>query len=613
MIIGISKKQKQMKIKLVSLGLLTLSACIAYTGLVLMPDPSGAPITQPKPQTAPKSATDKLVAVQDQNNITSAQTAASSSLDAVNNPADAHSDAAAPVRPEKSPVVSIDNQSYPRRRYQPLTIPNDPSAGQWWVTQTNLDQAWDIPIGTAETVLAIIDGGYALQHEEFANRWYENSAEKGATTNEAASSLNCTDRSLALSASCNLIDDDNDGIVDEESGAVTYENPSRLNCTAQVRALDKSCNRIDDDGNGYIDDVRGWDFINYDNAPQAGELNPSGTGTTHGTRVAGVAAATGNNTVGIAGVDWQTKILPIQALDDDSYGDTLSVGRSIYYAIERGADVISISLGSDLPDDYVRGAVQAALAEGIVVVAASGNDGCDCMVYPANYPETLAVGALNSSSQPASFSSYGVNLDILAPGTSMTSATWQSGNQVSAYATNIAGTSFSTPMVGGMLTRLKSVRPTATPTQLIAALTENVNRLGMAAATPRDNQKGFGTLDALKATGRMASPKSGPIMYALTPVSMGKVLYGGSAIEPTGNAFLYICEGDSTGSTAIYELNKGASHFFSSSKIENQDARDAGYTSNLFAYGCVRQPHDGQSVMRGLNIFHEFRDLYPKY
>lgn len=506
-------------------------------------------------------------------------------------------------------IVTINNKQYPLRTYRTLLTPNDPYSGQWWEGNAKLSSAWDIPRGGEETTLAIIDTGFALKHEEFAGRWSENAGESGPATSEQPSLLNCTDRGLTLDASCNLIDDNMDTIIDNESGLVNYQNPSRYNCSFQGLDLFKSCNRIDDDQNGYIDDVTGWDFINYDNSVQAGELNPNGTGTTHGTLVAGIAAATGNNGKGIAGVDWATKILPLQALDDDSYGDTRSVGRAIYYAVERNVDVISISLGSDYPDNFILEAVRAAHAKGITVVAASGNDGCECMVYPARYTEVLSVGALDTNNQRASFSSWGQNLDLLAPGTQLTSPTWSSSNAVSAYKSNINGTSFATPMVSGTLTRLLSQRPTATSQQLIAALTENTNRLGI--TSQHNSQLGFGTLDAHKASLRMVNPVSPLQMYAFTPVQKGSYLTPGTDLEKNGRYNVHSCETGSSPSTAVYEMKKNGDHFFTISKVEQQKSIALGYTSALFSYQCLQQPHDIPSVIRSLNIFREFRNSNP--
>jgi hypothetical protein len=517
-----------------------------------------------------------------------------------------------PKIPRAEKYVVINNKEYPLRTYKALLTPNDPLAGQWGTANAKLNQAWDTPVGSRQTTLAIIDTGFGLAHEEFTNRWYTNPGESGTTASEAASALNCSARSLPLDAACNLIDDDFDGIIDNETGPTAYQNPSRLNCTAQVRPLNKDCNRLDDDGNGHIDDVRGWDFINNDNSSQAGELNPNGAGTTHGTEVAGVAAATGNNAKGIAGVDWATKIMPLQALDDDGYGDTLSVGRAIFYAADQGADVISLSLGSAFPDPYVEEAVQAAIAKGIVVVAASGNDGCDCIIYPANYPEVVAVGALNTLSQPAGFSSWGDNLDILAPGTQVTSPTWSAANPTGAYASNLAGTSFAAPMVGGLLTRMLSHRTGIAPLQLIAALTENTNRLTLSPSSPRSGVLGYGALDAQQAVLRMVSAKSINQEYSFYPISKGQVLNTVSPAEVPGSYNVYQCDDGRPGTTPVYKLTRNGVIWFSGSWSEINQAVAAGHSATFFAYFCLQQPQDTPQTVRSINLFYEFLNIYNK-
>lgn len=516
----------------------------------------------------------------------------------------------AQVTPQKT--VVIDNVEYPLRTYKTLFTPNDPFASQWWVSNTNLTQTWDIPEGTRPTTIAVIDTGFGLKHEEFSNRIYVNKAETGVATFEGRSLLNCTDRGLTLNTACNLVDDNHDGIVDNETGPTTYQNPSRLNCTDQLKPLMKDCNRLDDDGNGYIDDINGWDFVNGDNSAQAGELNPSGTGTAHGTMVTGVAAASGNNGKGIAGIDWNTKILPIQALDDDSYGDTQSVGRAIFYAVQQGADVINISLGSDAPDPYVQKAIQAATAAGIIVVAAAGNGGCDCMVYPANYPEVVAVGALNNNNQLASFSSWGKNLDILAPGTDITTTSWRAANPTNAYATGVNGTSFSAPIVSGLFSRLRSSQPNATPLQLIAALTENTNRLSLSVSSPHDDHLGFGTLDALKATQRTIDSFSPLILYSFSPISQGKYINPTKPADKIGSFLTHQCPDNIIPGTPIYELIKGGDDFFSISSAEVDIATTQGYSANIFSYACLQQIQDSPGLVRTIDMFSEFKNIYRK-
>ena len=493
-------------------------------------------------------------------------------------------------------AVSADGTSQPNHSYTTAALPNDPGVNQPWVTQANLSAAWDIPRGSSPTLLAIIDTGFALKHEEFAGRFYRNPGEIGPTTQEAPSQLNCTDRGLALNQSCNLIDDNNDGIVDNETGPTTIEAPSRLNCSDQHLALDKSCNLLDNDGNGFINDVTGWDFAYNTPSVQAGKVTPSGAGTHHGSYVTGVAAATGNNGVGMAGVDWGTKILPIQALDDTGSGNTVSVANAIDYAVARHANVISLSLGSTADDPFVHAAVQRAAAAGIIVVAAAGNNGCDCMLYPANYPEVVSVGALNSFGQLASFSSYGANLTILAPGTNLYTTDWQSGNQTSAYASGISGTSLATPIVAGLLTRLLSQQPTASAAQLVAALTENANHSGLSAAAPHSNTLGYGTIDSGRASLRMATAYRPLQLYSFSPVSVGSSL-------------IYQCD---FGTTPVYELLQNGSSTFTSSELDHQSALDQGVASSVFSYSCLSQPQDQPLMVRSLNIFQEFRNSFSK-
>lgn len=506
-------------------------------------------------------------------------------------------------------TVVINNKEYPLRTYKLLALPNDPMANQWWVDNARLGDAWEIPPGNYQTTLAVIDTGFALKHEEFTNRLHTNPGESGLALSENPSSLNCADRGLTLNSNCNLIDDDRDGTIDNEAGETTYQNPSRLNCTAQGRSLAKDCNRIDDDNNGHVDDIQGWDFINNDNSTQAGELNPSGDGTKHGTMVAGVAAATGNNAKGIAGVDWNTKILPIQALDDDSYGDTLSVGQAIYYAVEQGADVINISLGTEFQDSYVQEAIHTAVKAGIVVVAAAGNDGCECMVYPAAHPEVIGAGALNSSNQPTSFSSWGSGLDILAPGADMTSPSWSATNQTSGYASGINGTSFAAPMVSGALTILLSHQPEATPLQLVAALNENTNRLALSALVPKDNKAGHGALDAFKARQRMTTAKHHTQLYAFTPVHHGEYLNPNDAAEVAGNYVVHQCDAGTVGATSIFEVAGLGKRFFTISRVEAYSALSAGYSTKSFAYSCMQQPHDISDSVRNIDLFQEVLNI----
>lgn len=510
---------------------------------------------------------------------------------------------------EKS-FMAIHDKTYPLRTYQMLALPNDPQVSQWWVSSSGLDAAWSIAAGPYQTVLAVIDSGFALAHEEFSDRWYQNADEVGVASTESSSRLNCSDRALALDYSCNLVDDDVDGTVDNELGAAPYENPSQLNCTARGIALNKSCNLIDDDGNGYADDTRGWDMINQDSSVQAGQLSPSGSGTTHGTMVAGVAAATGNNGKGIAGVNWSTKILPIQALDDDGYGNTKSVGDAIFYAVDRGVDVINISLGTEFHDDYVREAVETATAAGITVVASSGNDGCDCIVYPARYPEVVAVGALDVTGNRAGFSSWGTGIDIAAPGASMTLPSWSSANPNTRYVSGAAGTSFSSPLIAGALALAKSHQQAARPLHLISALRETANRSSLPSGQIRDSYVGYGKASVSSLRERMTAARHTAHAYAFSPIASGGY-FSGAMYEAAGSYAVQDC-GAAAASMPVYELKNASTSFFSVSEVETRRASQLGFSTSLFAHACMRQPQDTVDSVRMIDLLREFRNVYRK-
>lgn len=504
-----------------------------------------------------------------------------------------------------STITTKDGSSVIVREYKTALTANDPFSGQWWESNTGVNQLWDMGPPAKQTLLAVIDTGFALNHQEFTGRIFENPGEVGSTNLQNPSILNCTARGLPLSASCNLVDDNVDGIIDNESGTTPYENPSRLNCTALGIALNKKCNNIDDDSNGYVDDVSGWDFINYDNKPLAGELNSTGTGTQHGTMVMGIAAANGNNNVGIAGVDWNTKLLPIQAIDDDSYGNSLSVANAVRYAADMGADVINLSLGTDNPDSYLLAALEYAVNKNIVVVAAAGNTNCNCMIYPAAYEATLSVGALSQTGARANFSSYGPALDVMAPGVSITSSVYSAANQISAYSTG-SGTSFAAPLVSGLVTKLKGQLPSANVTQLTALVTEQTKEvlLGQSIKTATN---GFGTAWFSQSAVRASTPASLTNIYAFGYVSDGG-MFGGSQNQ----TMTYTCESSKVGTTTLFKLKSAANTTYSVSAIDKRKSALNGYTATAILNTCVLQPHDTPQSIRVLNTPLELDNVFNK-
>ena len=152
-------------------------------------------------------------------------------------------------------------------------------------------------------------------------------------------------------------------------------------------------NDIDDDGNGYIDDIHGYcTTVPKDIMHPYDPMDDKG----HGTMVAGIIGASTNNSVGIAGIDWNCKILPVKVLESTGGGDTSSAIEGIYFAIDQGADIINMSFGayndSGGLSDAFSDAIWDAYLAGVTLVAAAGNDNTG-LAYPAKYMPVISVGA----------------------------------------------------------------------------------------------------------------------------------------------------------------------------------------------------------------------------
>jgi subtilisin family serine protease len=321
--------------------------------------------------------------------------------------------------------------------------------------------------------------------------------------------------------------------------------------------------------------------------------------------VAGIAAANANNTVGTAGIDWSTKILPLQAIDDDGYGDSLTVGNAIVYAANQGADVINISLGSSEPDTYILAAVEYAYSKGSIVVAASGNDGCNCMIYPARYDVALSVGALDESGNRASFSSYGSTLDVMAPGTTITSSSYTSEYPTNSYGVG-SGTSYAAPVISGLLTKIKAQLPSASPTQLIALVTEKTaqNSTGTAYKT---SQKGYGDVSFTNVINRTLTPKAFTQLY-----TFGSVSNGGLFSSTEFPVYAYACESGAVGTTPLFKASKSANNFFSINPVDIRKGSVNGYSMQQLFTACVAQPHDTFESIRLLQTAQEFTNISIK-
>ena len=211
-------------------------------------------------------------------------------------------------------------------------------------------------------------------------------------------------------------------------------------------------NGIDDDNNGYIDDAQGWNFV--DNTNSTIDVNG------HGTHVAGTIAGE-NNGFGVTGIAYDAKIMSIKVLNEQGSGSSNTVADGIYYAVNNGADIINLSLGSNFPNSTLETAIQYASSQGAVVVMAAGNNSYPFPGYPARYANNwgLAVGAVDRNSQMANFSNKaGLNSFpyVTAPGVGIYSSL--PGNEYGTY----SGTSMAAPHVAGVVALMLSANPNLT-------------------------------------------------------------------------------------------------------------------------------------------------------
>lgn len=308
-------------------------------------------------------------------------------------------------------------------------IPDDPYYLPYqaaYLSQIGLPAAWDLTTGSNQIIVAVLDSGIDLSHPDFAGRLWEN-------PNDAFS---------------DGIDHDNNGCINDRYGC------RFINLTTQRANV---CHY----GDGYPTATP---------PPGSGAVQddaPNG----HGTAVAGLIGAAGNNNLGVAGVAWNVRLMTVKVLDCGSdatglpNGDIFNVAQGIDYARRMGARIINLSLSSSNPlsdTPAIRAAIQAAQNDGVIIVTAAGNYGDQPQPGPGypgaydNYPNLLTIGAAdqNNGMQWAPFSSYGPALDFAAPGGTGMVSTGRSG--AGSYVTLGKGTSYATPLVSGMFALMMS-------------------------------------------------------------------------------------------------------------------------------------------------------------
>jgi len=310
--------------------------------------------------------------------------------------------------------------------------------------------------------------------------------------------------------------------------ASVWRNPSEI------------ANGEDDDDNGYVDDLIGWNFIDGNNNPwdYAG----------HGTHVAGVIAASAGNGVGIAGLNPQVQIMPLKILNFVGRGRSVAMAEAVYYAVNHGAHIINLSLGSENLSEVERMAISWAYDQGVGTVVAAGNSGVSTDTFgPAGTETALTVAALDRDLKRAAFSNWGKAIDLAAPGVDILSLRARHtdfalvAGQVDYSAGQgyvgddnayylATGTSFAAPLVTGVATLLLARDPGLSAEKLFTLLRETATDIEQPGL---DQLTGYGLVNAEAA---LSAGDIGWITARIAGVGVAEGRRGKQVLRVTGTA-----------------------------------------------------------------------------
>lgn len=360
-------------------------------------------------------------------------------------------------------------------------IPNDPLwSREWHLRQIKADQAWTVSTGTPDVVVAIIDVGVDVTHPDLRE--------------------------------------------------VIWINPH-----------EQPADGIDDDRNGFIDDVQGWNFVN-----NTSDVRPlykpfqSEDAWSHGTMVASLIGAKGNDGLGMVGVAWNIRLMPIVALNADGVGSTQDIVRAINYAMRMGVEVINLSLAGYEEDPALTEAIHRASQAGIVVVSANGNNNNDSVgidideipSYPAcgekGEDVIIGVGGTDADDQKAPHANFGRRCtDISAPGFELFAArpsyageSYAGSAPIPAYRERVGGTSVAAPLVAGAAALLRSAHPDWTVQQIQERLYATSDLLPLNDGTGMRTALGYGRLNV----GRALSAESSPVVSLMSNTAPSSTL-----------------------------------------------------------------------------------------
>jgi len=355
--------------------------------------------------------------------------------------------------------------------------------------------------------------------------------------------------------------------------------------------------------------VAGYDFVNNDSHPNDDEG--------HGSHVAGTVAQTTNNNLGVAGIAYNTKIMPVKVLASNGSGYTSDVAAGIEWAADNGAQVINLSLGSSNYSQTLADAVAYAASQGVVIIAAAGNDGTSSVIYPAALDDyVIAVGAVRYDEQKTGYSNYGSSLDVMAPGGDLSVDQNNDGygdgilqqtlrqNWWGADTRNFGyyfyeGTSMAAPHVAGLAALL--IANGLDPADVRTAIEETARDKG---ASGRDDYYGWGIIDVAAALQWSGVPNTPPVAAAGGPYSADEdeviVFDGSGSYDLDGDFLTYSWDfGDGSSGDGI-----SPSHSYSAGGIYTvelivSDGRDSNSDT---ATASITEVNDPPVAVAGDNI-----------
>ena len=309
------------------------------------------------------------------------------------------------------------------------TIPNDPRIS--FLTpiydQIGVLRAWDKTTGSRNVIVAVVDSGVDMQHPDLRENIWHNPNER--------------------------------------------------------------LNGLDDDNNGFIDDINGWDFINDDNDPSPVFDNKKQyqySDLAHGTVVAGLIGAVGNNNTDASGVAWHVSIMPLRVMDEKGTGNIENVVKALRYAQANGAFIVNLSFGGPDSSIELENTLSDLYTQNVLTIVAAGNHDASTSgnldfspTYPAcadqnsSVDTVLTVGSINDINQTSTFSNYGSCVDLVAPGERISSTVPYEPTLdafKSSFTGYFSGTSMSAPLVSGAAALVKSLNPDFTAREVKGAL-----------------------------------------------------------------------------------------------------------------------------------------------